>query len=196
MAAQQTYSFTRITADQRWVRRWQVRKNASDTTYVVAMQSDGQWGCSCPAWKFGRTIPNSTVRADCKHISMIKQFEPMSYINEGLNKPVANQVPFLPKVPKPVIPFSEPKHKQTHVQCNFCDTMVPAEKHTKYKGDPICDVCLQYELQAKIELEEAKKRVKDMEAAEFRQQMQPSQSTDTSLLQPKKRIIHIRKKED
>lgn len=35
-------------------------------SYIVGIDGKGQWGCSCPQWKF------HTPRHDCKHIDEVK----------------------------------------------------------------------------------------------------------------------------
>lgn len=47
-----------------WVRKWTVPSNSNpNKTYIVAQDNKGQFGCSCPAWKFHRK--------QCKHIQRI-----------------------------------------------------------------------------------------------------------------------------
>ncbi len=48
----------------KWVRRWEVESSNSMHTYTVAVDAMGNWGCSCPVWKF--------KRLECKHIQKIK----------------------------------------------------------------------------------------------------------------------------
>jgi len=49
----------------KWVKRWEVPSDTrADTSYVVAIDADGNWGCSCPVWKF--------QRVECKHIRYVK----------------------------------------------------------------------------------------------------------------------------
>lgn len=49
--------------NDKWVRRWEVEGN-SGHTWVVAVDRDGNYGCSCPVWKF--------QRKECHHIAQIK----------------------------------------------------------------------------------------------------------------------------
>jgi hypothetical protein len=52
-----------------WIKRYKVTSFTDRSkSYVVALKSDGSWGCSCPAWKFRRQ------RGDCKHILYVKQY--------------------------------------------------------------------------------------------------------------------------
>ena len=49
-----------------WVRRFEVASHSNpDKSYVVAMNTKDEWGCSCPVWKFGRK--------QCKHINEVLQ---------------------------------------------------------------------------------------------------------------------------
>ncbi len=40
--------------------------NSEQTKIYVVTRKNGQWACSCPAWKF------HTPRADCKHIHAVQ----------------------------------------------------------------------------------------------------------------------------
>lgn len=48
----------------KWAKRWNVEKSTGEGYWVVAVTGDGEWGCSCPQWKFRRK--------ECKHIVNIK----------------------------------------------------------------------------------------------------------------------------
>lgn len=50
-------------SNDKWVKRWEV-EGSSGNTYVVAIDDDGNYGCSCPVWKFRRL--------ECKHILQVK----------------------------------------------------------------------------------------------------------------------------
>ncbi len=49
----------------KWVKRWEVHSMTSDNTYTVALDENGDYGCSCPVWRFRRQ--------QCKHIAVIKE---------------------------------------------------------------------------------------------------------------------------
>lgn len=51
----------------KWVKRWEIESWAGKDPYVVSISVDGQWGCSCPQWKFRRK--------ECKHIQEVKARE-------------------------------------------------------------------------------------------------------------------------
>jgi hypothetical protein len=48
-----------------WIEKWNVPSSSSNRTYVVSVADNGEWGCSCPSWKFHRRI--------CKHIQHITE---------------------------------------------------------------------------------------------------------------------------
>jgi hypothetical protein len=48
----------------RWVKRWEVM-GRSGKIWVVAQDVDGNYGCSCPVWKFHRK--------ECHHIVEVKE---------------------------------------------------------------------------------------------------------------------------
>ena len=54
----------------KWIKRWKVPSDSSDSIYTVAVDYDGNFGCSCPQWKFRRR-----TGGDCKHIIRIKNGE-------------------------------------------------------------------------------------------------------------------------
>jgi hypothetical protein len=45
-----------------WIRRWEV--GGTNHNWIVALSDTGEWGCSCPVWKFRRV--------ECHHIRNIK----------------------------------------------------------------------------------------------------------------------------
>ncbi len=47
-----------------WIKRWEVESENGNGKYVVAIDQNGVYGCSCPQWKFRRQ--------ECKHIARIK----------------------------------------------------------------------------------------------------------------------------
>ena len=53
----------------KWVERWPVI-GSTGKTYIVGLDKDGNYGCSCPVWKF--------QRKQCKHISEVKTRESLS----------------------------------------------------------------------------------------------------------------------
>jgi len=57
----------------KWVKRWSVPRSNGDGTWTVAVDKDGVWGCSCPAWKFQR-LP-FVERIACRHIIEIQRNE-------------------------------------------------------------------------------------------------------------------------
>jgi hypothetical protein len=60
----------------RWVKKWEIQGSKGDI-YTVAQDADGNFGCSCPVWKF--------KREECKHIKQVKDM----LLNESeLSKPV------------------------------------------------------------------------------------------------------------
>ena len=53
----------------KWIRRWDVPSESDpEKSYVVAQDVDGDYGCSCPAWRF-------RGRRECRHIEAVKNGE-------------------------------------------------------------------------------------------------------------------------
>lgn len=48
----------------RWVARWCVESDDLDHEYTVSIDAAGEYGCSCPRWKF--------KREQCKHITLLQ----------------------------------------------------------------------------------------------------------------------------
>ena len=53
-----------VVKTDRWVKRWEVPKSSGDGYWIVAIDKDGNYGCSCPVWKF--------KRQECHHIKLVK----------------------------------------------------------------------------------------------------------------------------
>lgn len=51
--------------NDKWVKRWKVPSTTNpDQIHIVALDKDGNYGCSCPVWKFHRK--------ECHHIIQVK----------------------------------------------------------------------------------------------------------------------------
>jgi hypothetical protein len=48
----------------KWIEKIPVDSDSSDLTYIVGIAATGEYGCSCPHWKFRRQ--------SCKHIERVK----------------------------------------------------------------------------------------------------------------------------
>ncbi len=49
--------------NDKWIKRWTVASESGPGVYIVALDKDGTYGCSCPVWKFHRK--------QCKHIQEV-----------------------------------------------------------------------------------------------------------------------------
>jgi len=47
----------------RWIKKWNV-EGSNGKTWIVSVDKDNEYGCSCPIWKF--------KRQECHHIKQIK----------------------------------------------------------------------------------------------------------------------------
>jgi len=56
----------------RWVDKWTVRGN-SGVGHTVSVSDNGEWGCSCPAWKFKKR--DAKARGEMCHHIMQKKAE-------------------------------------------------------------------------------------------------------------------------
>jgi len=71
----------------KWIKRWQIQ-GSNDKTWTVAIDKDGNYGCSCPRWKFHRE--------ECHHIKAVKmglgsevtQQKKPEYVLAKVNKPI------------------------------------------------------------------------------------------------------------
>jgi len=50
----------------KWIKRFKVKSSSGNGYYIVAIDKEGNYGCSCPVWKFRRQ--------ECHHIRQIKLF--------------------------------------------------------------------------------------------------------------------------
>ena len=48
----------------KWKDKWVARSESSNADYTIARSENGEFGCSCPQWKFRR--------GECKHIRQVK----------------------------------------------------------------------------------------------------------------------------
>src|SRR5262249_26041244 len=48
----------------KWQQSFEVPSTSGGGTYVVSLDKTGNWGCSCPHWRFSRAI--------CKHIRSVQ----------------------------------------------------------------------------------------------------------------------------
>lgn len=48
----------------KWIKKWNVQSHSGNGEYIVSLDEEGNYGCSCPVWKFRRI--------ECKHILEIK----------------------------------------------------------------------------------------------------------------------------
>lgn len=77
----------------RWVKRWNV-KGSNENIWVVAIDKEGNYACSCPQWKFRRI--------ECHHIKFIK-------LNGGKEEEDRRPGYALAKVRKPIFKKKENK---------------------------------------------------------------------------------------
>lgn len=49
----------------KWIEKYEVPKSKGTGSWIVSKSDTGQWGCSCPVWKF--------KREECKHIGAVKE---------------------------------------------------------------------------------------------------------------------------
>lgn len=79
------------TRKDRWVKRWEVPKSSGDGDWIVAIDKNGDYGCSCPVWKF--------KRQECHHIKLVKmgggdiieKVNRPEYVLAAVNKPILNE---------------------------------------------------------------------------------------------------------
>jgi len=75
----------------KWVKRWKVPGSNGNGNWTVAVDKDGNYGCSCPRWKFKREL--------CHHIQLVKMgggdniipYERPEYILASVNKPILDR---------------------------------------------------------------------------------------------------------
>jgi len=49
----------------KWIKKWKVQSSSGNGEYTVAIDVNGNYGCSCPVWRFRRQ--------ECHHIVKVKQ---------------------------------------------------------------------------------------------------------------------------
>ena len=48
----------------KWIKKWNIKSESGNGSYVVSLSDQNTYGCSCPAWKFRRQ--------ECKHIIRVR----------------------------------------------------------------------------------------------------------------------------
>lgn len=84
----------------RWVKRWKVPSSSGNGDWIVAIDKEGNYGCSCPVWKFRRQ--------ECHHIKLVKtgggspitHIERPAYVLAKVHKPT-----FKPETNELLIPL-------------------------------------------------------------------------------------------
>lgn len=115
------------TRKDRWVKRWEVPKSSGDGNWIVAIDKDGNYGCSCPVWKF--------KRQECHHIKLVKmgsveastQAEKPEYVLAAVNKPTYDE-----KKNRLLIPLVALGPEGTNMEATICFTML---KHGYSMGE-------------------------------------------------------------
>jgi hypothetical protein len=74
--------------NDKWIKRWKIPKSSGDGFWTLAIDKNGNYGCSCPRWIF--------KREECHHILLIKQNRGEEIINKSKPKYI------LAKVLKPI----------------------------------------------------------------------------------------------
>jgi len=106
----------------KWTKKWKVKSESGNGSYVVSLSDKNEWGCSCPAWKFRRQ--------ECKHIIRVR-LNPERYkeIEEQSSRPTY----VLARVEKPtydkknnrlLIPLIRIEPYDIHLEAFICYTMV------------------------------------------------------------------------
>jgi hypothetical protein len=106
----------------RWVKRWKVESHSTTGKfYTVALDRNGEYGCSCPVWKFRRK--------QCKHIREVKagNYEPETMIEFKEPEFVLANVPQVTLDPEnqerclvPLIPIGDTHFQATVVHDLLC----------------------------------------------------------------------------
>lgn len=105
----------------KWIKKWKVKSESGNSSYVVSLSDKNEWGCSCPVWKFRRQ--------ECKHIMRVK-LNPERYkeIEEQSSRPTY----VLARVEKPtydkknnrlLIPLIRIEPYDIHLEAFICYTM-------------------------------------------------------------------------
>jgi len=67
----------------KWVKRWEVPKSDGVGYWIVAIDEDSNYGCSCPVWKFRRQ--------ECHHIRLVKEGHYEGYFADQVISRIQNQ---------------------------------------------------------------------------------------------------------
>jgi len=80
--------------------RFEYVSPSSSKTYIVALNNQGVWECSCPRWTVSKYR-----RTDCKHINDVRGAMQMQNAQQAIRKRDAPaRTPVAPAAPEPIRP--------------------------------------------------------------------------------------------
>jgi len=70
----------------RWVKRWEI-EGSNGHIWIVALDKDGNYGCSCPIWKFKRRECHHILQVKNSNLEQKELFEKPKYVLANVLKP-------------------------------------------------------------------------------------------------------------
>lgn len=72
----------------KWIKKWKVQSSSGNGNYIVSIDENGHYGCSCPAWKFRRQECHHIVKVKNSGSKEIKVLEKPEAIPTNVTKPI------------------------------------------------------------------------------------------------------------
>ncbi|MBA7535876.1 hypothetical protein ES705_28135 [subsurface metagenome] len=72
----------------KWIKKWKVQSSSGNGNYIVSIDENGHYGCSCPAWKFRRQECHHIVKVKNSGSKEIKVFHKPEAIPANVTKPI------------------------------------------------------------------------------------------------------------
>ena len=72
----------------KWIKKWKVQSSSGNGNYIVSIDENGHYGCSCPAWKFRRQECHHIVKVKRSGSKEIKVFHKLEAIPANVTKPI------------------------------------------------------------------------------------------------------------
>lgn len=104
----------------KWIKKWNIKSESGNGSYVVSLSNENTWGCSCPVWKFRRQ--------ECKHIIRVRlnpeRYEEIEegskpeYVLAAIKKPTYDK-----KNNRLLIPLIRIEPYDVHMEAFICYTM-------------------------------------------------------------------------
>jgi len=94
----------------KWIKKWKVQSSSGNGNYIVSIDVNGNYGCSCPVWKFRRQECHHIVKVKNSGSKEIKVLDKPEAIPANVTKPIFKDG----KILYPLVPIGD-----THMEATI-----------------------------------------------------------------------------